>query len=1315
MGGATAGGFPRCARRSQGGFGAGRYHRRAVASSPVLDLLHPSVARWFRASFASPTEPQVGGWPAIASGDHVLLAAPTGSGKTLAAFLIALDGLLEEGDALPNATRILYVSPLKALSNDVQRNLLGPLAELRALDPSLPEVRVSVRTGDTPPRERLAMTKQRPHVLVTTPESLFVLLGSASGRAMLGDVRTVIVDEIHAVADDKRGTHLALSLELLVAIAGEVQRIGLSATQRPIDRIGSFLVGAGRTCRIVDAGHLRELDLELEIGGLPLASVASEDHWEGVADRVTALVTEHRTTIVFVNTRKIAERMARRLTDRLGVEAVTSHHGSLSRTHRLEAERRLKAGELRAIVATASLELGIDVGDVDLVVQIGGSASIAQLLQRVGRAGHGRGRIPKGRIFPLTREELLTCAALLLAVRRRMLDELVVPTGARDVLAQLIVAACLQRTWALDELFALVRRSHPYRDLARTEFDAVVHMHASRGRLALLFFDPIANTLRATKRAPLIVVTSGGAIPDRAEYEVVSDPDGLRVGSVEEDFAIESTIGDVFQLGNVSWRITRVERGRLRVIDARGAPPSMPFWFGEAPSRTPELSAALDEVREHGHDVDWLRIECGLEVSAAEQVAAFLIEGRKALGTVPSRKRLILERFFDEGGGTQLVVHAPFGSRVNRALGLALRKRFCRGFGFELQAAANEDAIVLSLGPMHAFPLEDVFAYLHPKTARGVLVQALLAAPMFQTRWRWNVSRALIVPRHSGGKRVPAFLMRMRADDELAAAFPQLVACGENLPPGDLPVPDDHPLVTQTIEDCLREAMDVDGFLAVVDRLRDGSLERFAIERSTPSVFAHAVLNAKPYMFLDDAPLEERRTQAVSTRAVLDAASAATLGELDPDAVARVRADVWPRPESADELLEALSWMGCVTVDEARESGLGAWLVELAASGHVEREGESWFAVGASRDPVEIWRGRLEALGPVRAPLDDPALLALEAEGVAMRARLHGELQWCHRRLLARIHRETLERLRARVEPVSIHDFLRFAADWQHASDGTRLEGPAGVAQAVAQLSGIDVPAHAWEGVLRARLAKYRPDWLDQLTLSGEVAWLRLWGSGACPVRTAPICLVPRAHLGAWLAWRKPVECDGLGANAVTLRATLAASGASFADDCVRRSGLLPSQFEAGLGELVTRGLASVDSFAALRALAIAPSKRRDDALAFGIGRVALLEPTDAPPDIGFLVDRLLARWGILFYKLLRAERVSAPWRDILREARLRELRGTLHGGRFIAGLSGEQFALPTAVPALRDARDRQLTEPPHLPSPHDPLCLDTALGLAIC
>jgi ATP-dependent Lhr-like helicase len=1259
----------------------------------ALPCFHPTVRRWFLDTFGEPSLPQREGWPAIADGRHTLIAAPTGSGKTLAAFLIALDRLLREVADGRQARTVLYVSPLKALSNDVQRNLLAPLAALRDLDPTLPELSVMVRTGDTPNKDRAAMRRRAPHVLVTTPESLHVLLASASGRDLLSRVGTVIVDEIHSLAANRRGTHLAIALELLATIAGEFQRIGLSATQRPLARVANFLVGEGRACHIVDGGHLRNLDLDIELPELPLGPVASEDQHQQSADRIAALIAEHRTTIVFANTRKTAERMARRLADRLGSDVVTSHHGSLSRERRLDAEERLKSGALRAIVATASLELGIDVGDVDLVVQLGANASIAQLLQRAGRAGHGAGRVPKGRLFPTTVDELATCVAVVRAIRTGRLDEVIVPTVQADILAQCVVLAVLARTWTVDELLARLRRAMPCRDLDREALDAVIALHLARGRFALLFHDTVDDTLRATKRAALIAVTSGGAIPDRAEYEVVADPEGIRIGAVDEDFAIESTIGDVFQLGNLAWRVTRVERGRLRVVDAHGAPPSMPFWFGEAPARSDELTLALEEVRDGGRDEAWLIAQCGANPPAAAQLAAFLRQGRDDLGAMPSRSKVVLERFFDDSGGTQLVMHAPFGSRINRAIGLALRKRFCRGFGFELQAAANEDSIVLSLGPMHAFPLEDVFDYLHPRSARDLLIQALLAAPMFQTRWRWNVARALIVPRASAGKRVPANLMRMRADDELAAAFPQVMACGENLPPGDLPVPMEHPLVRQTIEDCLTEAMDVDGFLAVVRGLRDGSIERVAVDRNQPSVFAHAILNARPYMFLDDAPLEERRTQAVSTRTRQERTNGELLGEPDPQVVEQVREDAWPRPNSADELLEALSWMGYLTRAEAVRDGIVGFVDELLSAGKVVTFGDRILAIQAPRDELALWRGRLEALGPIPIRGDEVELLALEAEGTAMRLRIGGVLHLCHRRLLARIRRESLERVRAKVAPVSLAEYWHFVAGWQHATAATRLDGTAGLAEVLTQLQGFPIAAERWESVLRRRLRRYRPDALDQLTLGGEFVWLRLFGSGNGTVRRTPIAIVPRGELARWLPLRDvddPTREAALSGRAQDVLDRLRRNGASFVDDCRRAAGMLPSEFESCLAELVTRGLATVDSFGALRALVVPPSKRRADALGYGIGRVGPIAAATGDVDVEFVIDRLLARWGVVFQRILVHEGIGIRWRDLLQALRVRELAGTVHGGRFLAGVAGEQFAAPNALPLLRAARGQE-------------------------
>ena len=981
------------------------------ADASPLTGFHPAVAAWFGGRFAAPTAAQAQAWPAIRDGGHVLVAAPTGSGKTLTAFLAAIDALVREGVAnggtLPDETRVVYVSPLKALSNDIHVNLEEPLEGIRAeLEKcGLPDVaiRTAVRTGDTPQAERAWMRKTPPHILVTTPESLYILLGSASGREMLKSTRSVIVDEIHAVAGSKRGAHLALTLERLESLCQRrLQRIGLSATQKPIEEVARFLVGAApsllppgegaqradegsveakhhartepspqplsrgergleKCCTIINTGHTRPRDLALELTAVPLEAVMSNDAWELVYDRLAQLVQAHRTTLVFVNTRRLAERAARHLSERLGKETVAAHHGSLAKEQRLDAEQRLKRGELSVLVATASLELGIDIGDVDLVCQLGSPRSIAAFLQRAGRSGHHVGGTPKARLFPTTRDDLVECAALLDAVRRGELDALVQPPQPLDVLAQQLVAEVACREWDEDALYALVRGAYPYRELARADFDAVLRMLAEgfttrRGaRAAYLHRDAVHRQVRARRGARLVALTSGGAIPDTADYLVVLEPQATVVGSVHEDFAVESLAGDIFQLGNTSYRILRVERDRLRVEDAHGVPPSIPFWLGEAPGRTDELSFAVSRLREEldalleplshrergrgegsvlaehsgmaepsppaplpeeegskARAFAWLHDELGLDEAAAQQLLDYLASAKAALGVLPTQSVIVFERFFDESGGTQLVIHAPFGSRINRAWGLALRKRFCRQFNFELQAAATEDAIVLSLSTSHSFPLEEVARYLHSASAEHVLVQALLDAPLFPARWRWNAVTALALPRFIGGKKTPPQLQRMKSEDLLAAVFPDQVACLENIV-GERQIPD-HPLVAQTLHDCLREAMDVDGLLRLLRQLEGGTIRLVARDLAAPSPLAGAVLNAAPYAFLDDAPLEERRTRAVRQDVP---ASAGDLGRLDPDAITAVRAEAWPEVRSVDEMHEALDALGGIAADEA--------------------------------------------------------------------------------------------------------------------------------------------------------------------------------------------------------------------------------------------------------------------------------------------------------------------------------------------------------------------------------------------------------------
>ena len=911
---------------------------------------HSAVARWFEQTFGSPTEPQVRGWPAIQSGRHVLISAPTGSGKTLAAFLASLDALFREGARtdLPDKTQVVYVSPLKALSNDIRKNLQEPLAGIRALLRETEghdiDVRAEVRTGDTTAAQRQALIKKPPHILVTTPESLYLLLTSESGRNMLRTVRTLIMDEIHAVVDDRRGAHLALSVERLAALTksvsgGALQRIGLSATQKPIEEVARFLVGAhavneagGPNCEIIDIGHRRELDLAIELPKSPLEAVMSNEVWEEIYHRLAELIQAHRTTLVFVNTRRMAERVTHHLSELLGADAVTSHHGSLSAKLRLDAEDRLKRGELKALVATASLELGIDIGSVDLVCQLGTTRSIASLLQRVGRAEHTRGGLPKGRIFPLSRDELVECAALLHCVHRGELDRLIIPEKPLDVLAQQIVAAAAAEDWDENEFFNLARSSWPYRNLTHEEFDSVVKMLAEgfstkRGRRsALIHHDGVNHRLRGRRGARLVALTSGGAIPDNADYRVILDPSETFVGTVNEDFAVESLAGDIFQLGNASWRILRINSGVVRVEDAKGQPPGIPFWLGEAPARTSELSNAVSNFRmeietrlvDGQNPTQWLAQEMQLPADAAEQLGDYFSDAYRSLGAIPSQQTLVMERFFDESGGMQLVLHSPFGNRINRAWGLALRKRFCRSFNFELQAAATDDAIVISLGTQHSFALEEVFRYLNPKTVRDLLVQALLDAPMFTIRWRWNATRSLAVPRFRGGAKIAAPLQRMESENLLAAVFPDQLACLEHIV-GDREIPD-HPLVKQTIDDCLTEAMDIDGLEEVLRKIEQGQIRCIARDLPEPSPLASEILNARPYAFLDNAPLEERRTQAVYTRRASERNGSEGLGVLDAAAIEKVQKEAWPKATNADELHDALMLLSMMTEGEVAVS-----------------------------------------------------------------------------------------------------------------------------------------------------------------------------------------------------------------------------------------------------------------------------------------------------------------------------------------------------------------------------------------------------------
>ncbi len=1311
-----------------------------------------------------------------------------------------MNALVRDGGArgLRDETSVVYISPLKALGNDIQRNLVEPLAEIRRIadadGTALPEIRVAVRSGDTPARERAQMLKRPPHILITTPESLYLLLTAERSREFLRTARTVIVDEIHAVAGDKRGSHLALSLERLDLLTGtRCQRIGLSATQKPIEAIARLLVGAGgeagvtRDCAIVDTGHRRPWELRVELPGPPRGPIATHEMWEAIYDRVAALVRAHRTTLVFVNTRRLAERVAHHLTQRLGEGRVGTHHGSLSRRIRLSTEQRLRAGDVPVVVATASLELGIDIGHVDLVCHLGAPRAIATLLQRVGRSGHGVGAVSNGILFPLTRDELLQCAAAVRAARAGDLDGVVVPEKPLDILAQQIAATVATQESSEDALWDLVRRASPYHTLTRREFDEVVRVLADGvarrlGRTsALVHRDGVHRVLRPRRGTRLAAITSGGAIPDTADYDVVLEPDGTVVGSVNEDFAIESMAGEIFLLGNTSWRIRRIEAGRVRVVDAHGAPPSVPFWLGEAPARTPELSSAVSTLRreiaerlgDRAGAEAWLVSETGVDPDGAAQAAEYVGETVAALGCVPTQDTIVAERFFDESGGMQVVLHTPFGARINRAWGLALRKRFCQTFDFELQAAATDDGIVLSLSQQHSFPLDSLFGFVRTRTAEGDLIQAMLATPLFPTRWRWNATRSLALLRHSGGRRVPMPIQRMRAEDLLGAVFPEQVGCQDNhMGPIE---PPDHPLVTETIRNCLHEAMDLDGLRTVLGALEAGRLRAVAVETPTPSAMSQEILNANPYAFLDDAPLEERRARAVSLRRT-DPDLARGVGALDAAAIDDVAAQAWPDVRNADELHDHLLTLGLLPVDAAASCGGPAFADELIAAGRAavvswdEPAGRRRRAYAAAeraalvaeavpdarfepqpaagdRAPVEIGHsdavreivhGWVQCLGPttsadlaervgLRAPDVEAALAVLEGAGAVLRGRFTpgaaGE-EWCERRLLARIHRLTLGRLRREIEPVEPATLMRFLLRWQHVTPGMRLHGREGIAEVVAMLQGVEVAGPAWEEqVFPARIRQYDPADLDALCLAGTVTWGRLTpgpsplepdADGAAPragrrrpgvSRAVPIALVLRDDLPAFLERTTGAsEPAGLSHAALDVARHLADRGASFLPDIARAVRRLPAEVEAALWELVACGTVTGDGFAGLRRLMQGtPRTRRHHRRALALvgahtagrslpaGRWAtwhagadLMDP-DARLDVW--ARQLLKRYGIVFRDLLARERGAPAWRLLLERYRRWEAQGTIRGGRFVHGFTGEQFALPEAVEALRAVR----------------------------
>ena len=1392
----------------------------------MLESFHPAVRAWFGGRFpAGPTEPQAAGWREIAAGRHTLIAAPTGSGKTLAAFLVCIDRFYRAHDCACDhdlfcgheadpirphgppqegaGPQVVYVSPLKALATDIQQNLEAPLREIAAaadhLGLTAPVIRIAVRTGDTAAAERAAMLKHPPDILITTPESLYLLVTAERSRSMLRSARTIIVDEIHAVAGNKRGSHLALTLERLAHVAEQpVQRVGLSATQRPIETIARLLVGSGQDrdhsdgtprCAIVDSGHRRQLDLALELPDDELGAVPTTGQMAEILDLIAGHVGSHRTTLVFVNTRGMAERVAHQLGERLGDELgaqVAAHHGSLSRGRRQRVEARLRAGDLRALVATASLELGIDIGPVELVCQIGSPRSFATFLQRVGRSNHTRTGTPSGRLYPTTRDELVECAALLRGVHQGRLDAIVVPQRPLDILAQQMVAESAAESWPEGELLGLARQAAPFRDLSAEDFEDITDLLAEgirtgRGRRAYyLHRDRVNGTVKGRRGARLAALTSGGAIPELGDFRVVAEPDEVQIGTVHEEWAVESRPGDVFLLGTHSWRIRRVEPGTVRVVDANGAPPSVPHWQGEAPGRTRELSEEVSALRQAVADREpaaaraWLEQECGIGKAVADAIVGYLRAGLAALGALPTMNTIILERFFDEAGGMQLVGHAPFGARVNRAFGLALRKRFCVTFDFELQAAASDNAILLSLGPQHSFPLDRVPKFLASKTVEQVLRQAVLTSPLFQARWRWNLNTSLTVLRMRGGRKNPPAIQRMEADDLMAAVFPTLAACQENVAPGPLEIPD-HPLVRQTLADCLHEAMDIDGLRDLLDGIEAGRITVITRDTTEPSVLAHEILNGQPFTYLDDeTEAANRRSRQVRIPRGLPV-QARDLARLDPGSIQRVRDEVRPQPRDADELHDLLMTLFVMRPQEAWRG----WFDDLSGAGRAaevtargDREaggGLLWCA--AERQAVlqplypdlqvppgspqakpmdlqtvaaEMLRGHLDVRGPSTAEdlarataLQDVtlALIRLENEGFALRGRFtdpDGAEEFCARRVLTRIHAYTRQRKRREVEPVTARDFMRFLLRWQHVTPDTRREGTRGVLSVVEQLQGFELAAGAWEkAIFPARVTGYRREWLDEACLDGGIAWGRLSvrvepdeprRGGLTPSRATPVTLTIRDDL-PWLlraarGEQRPAE-PGPGSTTDVIVA-LRDRGALFPPDLETLTGRLPSEIEEALWDGVARGLVTADGFRAVRSLFArraaqnAPGRhrlRRGSQLSSRTaGRWSLLPepPADCDPDdlAEAVAEQLAARWGVVFRDLLARENLAVPWREVLWALRRMEARGTISGGRFVAGFSGEQFAHPDAVGILREIRKRPLTGETIVLSAADPLNL---------
>ncbi|TDR20864.1 DEAD/DEAH box helicase [Marinicella litoralis] len=1284
-------------------------------------MFNQVINQWFAKKFKKPTPVQQAAWQKIKTGKDVLVSAPTGSGKTLAAFLSAINQLFESQADESTGLKVIYVSPLKALSNDINLNLQTPLCDLNALHKEQFQLTSAVWTGDTVSYEREKIKRQPPHILVTTPESLYNILTSKAGRAMMNGVETVIVDEVHALASNKRGAHLLLTLMRLEALAlRRPQRIAISATQRPIEKMQNYILHP-EFSEVVNLGHRRTMDLSIEIVASPLSAVISNEQWGEIYELLATAIKQHRTTLVFVNNRRLAERVAKHLAERVGQDWVTAHHGSLAKEHRLLAEQALKAGKLKAIVATASLELGIDIGDVDLVCQLGSPGSIQAFLQRVGRSGHGVNRTPKGMIFPLTIDDLLEATALFRAIDSDQLELTQFPIQPLDVLAQQIVAEVSQKNWQLSQLYHLYKTASLYNSLTEQQFTQVVQMLAdgysgrSTFQKALVFYDEITGEIRPRKAASLTALLNGGTIPDQFDYDVRLLPDDLKIGSLNEDFSFESIPGDIFQLGNHSYRILKVQTGVVFVEDAAGQPPNIPFWFGVQMWRSDELSRAVSDLR---HDLDRY-IETGMKEPPSElpvnqlgldQLINYTQKTKDVLQVFPSQQDVVVERFFDGNNDMHLVIHSVFGSRVNRAWGLALRKKFCRQFNFELQAAALEDALILSLSSTHSFELATIKGYLKADSVKEVLIQALLDTPFFVTQWRWNASVALAVKRRRGGKRVLPQFQRNEAEDLVAEIFPEQIACAENIA-GSRTVPD-HPLVEQTINDCTLGIMDVDKLADILHQIDVGKINIHYIDSHTPSPTSLAIINARNYAFLDEAPAEERRTLAVQSQS-LDQ-SFATIG-LNPQDITEFNSHIRPKVRDLDELQEYVFFMGILWPDEAVQFSAG--LQSLMDQGKVLRHDIKGIDVYISpkyknllvlltEQPAELERAdllnmvgnRLTLSGliafeqihkriPVAASVLQQVLIQLEINGVAFQFK---QDQWIERNHLAKLRKSQLNRFRRAVVTLSADAYNDFLSDWQFINKPA--VGVEGLSQVLNQWQGYAANVQDWENdVLKPRVEDYHGMMLDMLCQSGQYIWKRAKAKLVSDdLNQMSIKKTQFTFLESKLSHLFPAQDNILPMNSKSLMVLelLNKRGAMFFREVLDLTDLMPVELEQVLIQLIKHGLIVADGFQALRVFSQSPAERRRQLLKakkhannYGylemMGRWSVIKTKQV--DVSAYIHIMLQRYGVLSYDIWNKEDLPVKWRTVSFELQTLEARGELLAGRFIHNMSGMQYAKPNA------------------------------------